>query len=146
VAAVAATAVSTRTTCQFQNRSGARLPNSPKFKWNVGATANFPLMSEAEGTFIVNYQHQSDVNFDLLGNPLLVQKAYGVLNASFGVEIENFKVTAFVNNLFNKHYASSLADGFGTYGGSATNDTHPISQFLTRDSQRYGGMKFTVTF
>ena len=146
VSAPAATAAAPRTTCSFQDRSGARLPNSPKFKFNLGLTANFPLMGDAEGTFIVNYQHQSDINFDLLGNPLLTQEAYGVLNASFGVKIANLKVTAFVNNLFNKHYASSLADGFGTYGGSATNDTHVINAFLARDSQRYGGMKVSFTF
>ena len=28
-------------------------------------------------------------------------------------------------------------NGFGNVGGSATNDTHPIYQFLTRDSRRY---------
>lgn len=146
VSASAATAASPRTTCAFQNRSGARLPNSPKFKWNLGATAEFPLGTNASGIAIVNYQHQSDVNFDLLGNPLLVQKSYGIVNASLGAEIDNFKITAFVNNLFNKHYASSLTDGFGTLGGSATNDTHVVYQFLSRDSQRYGGVKVSVRF
>lgn len=142
--APAATALAPRTLCQFQDRSGARLPNAPKFKWNLGATAEFPLMGDAEGILVLNYQHQSAVNFDLKGNPLLTQDAYGVFNASFGVSIENVKVTAFVNNLFDTHYASSLVDGFP--GGSATNDIHSITQFLTRDSQRYGGMKLTVTF
>jgi iron complex outermembrane recepter protein len=145
-AAPAATAVAPRTLCQFQNRSGAQLPNSPKFKWNVGATADFPLMGDATGTLILNYQRQSKVTFDLLGNPLLEQPAYGIFNGSFGVEFANIKVTAFVNNLFNKHYASSMADNFGVAGGSATNDTHPVYQFLSRDSQRYGGMKLSVSF
>lgn len=142
--APAATAANPRTLCQFQDRSGARLPNSPKFKWNLGATADFPLMGDATGMLVLAYQHQSAVNFDLKGNPLLTQKAYGVFNASFGVEIENLKVTAFVNNLFNTHYASSLNDGFP--GGSATNDIHSIYQFLTRDSRRYFGMKASVSF
>ena len=144
--APAATAAAPRTLCQFQNRSGARLPNSPKFKWNLGATADFPLSDDIDGTLILAYQHQSAVSFDLLGNPLLTQQGYGVLNASFGVETGRFKVTAFVNNLFDKHYASSLADGFGNVGGNATNDIHPIYQFLSRDSQRYAGAKVTVTF
>jgi iron complex outermembrane recepter protein len=144
ITAPAATAAAPRSLCQFQDRSGGRLPNSPKFKWNLGATANFPLMGEAEGTLVLSYQHQSAVNFDLKGNPLLSQAAYGVFNGSFGVEVGAVKVTAFVNNLFNRHYASNLSDGFT--GGSATNDTHVIYQFLSRDSQRYGGMKFTFTF
>jgi len=101
--APAATAVAPRTLCSFQDRSGAQLPNSPKFKWNVGATADFALMGDATGTLILNYQHQSKVSFDLLGNPLLEQPAYGVFNGSFGVQFANIKVTAFVNNLFIEH-------------------------------------------
>lgn len=146
-AAAAATAVNTRTTCTTQDRSGNRLPNSPKFKWNLGATAEFPLGGgDAKGNFSVNYRHQSSVNFDLLGNPLLVQKSYGIMNASLGAEFGQFKITAFVNNLFDKHYASSLGDNFGLFGGSAANDTHPISQFLPRDSERYFGLKGTINF
>jgi iron complex outermembrane recepter protein len=132
--------------CQTQNRSGNRPPNAPKLKWNVGTTAEFGLGNDATGTFIINYQHQSSVNFDLKGSPFLNQAGYGVMNASLGAEIGQFKVTAFVNNLFNKHYASSLADNFGLAGGNAANDTHPIYQFLSRDSQRYGGVKASISF
>ena len=146
ISAAAATAAAPRTTCSFQDRSGNRLPNSPKFKWNIGATADFPLGGDVTGTAIVTYQHQSEVNFDLLGNPLLTQKAYGVVNASLGIEFGQVKLMAFVNNLFDKHYAASLSDGFGTLGGSASNDTHVIYQFLSRDSQRYAGLKATISF
>lgn len=146
VSANPATAASPRTTCLFQNRSGARLPNSPTFKWNMSSTVQFPIMGDKEGTFILSYQHQSSVNFDLLGNPLLTQGGYGVLNASLGVELGNVKLTAFGTNLLNEHFASSLADNYGIVGGSATNDIHVINQFLTRDSQRYFGVKAAVSF
>lgn len=129
--------------CSVQNRSGGRLPNSPKFKFAVGATANFPISDSTKGLFIVNYQHQSAVNFDLLGNPLVVQKAYGVLNSSIGAEVGRFKITAFVNNIFNTHYAASVTDAFN---GSTTSQAHVIYQFLTRDSQRYAGVKVGVSF
>jgi iron complex outermembrane receptor protein len=144
--AAAATAANPRTTCTLQDRSGARLPNSPKFKWNLAATADFPLTDSIDGTAIISYQHQSAINFDLLGNPLAEQKGYGITNASFGADFGRFKLSAFVNNLFNKHYASSLSDGFGVLGGSATNDTHVIYQYLSRDSERYAGVKLTVNF
>jgi iron complex outermembrane recepter protein len=146
VVADPSTAAVPRQVCRTQDRSGARLPNSPKFKWNIGATAEFPLMGDATGTLILSYQRQSQVSYSLLGNPLLEQEAYGIMNASFGVEFANIKATAFVNNLFNKHYASSMTDNFGVVGGSAANDTHPIYQFLSRDSERYGGLKLTVSF
>ncbi|KPF86659.1 TonB-dependent receptor [Novosphingobium sp. AAP93] len=146
VAAAPATAASPRTTCAFQDRSGARLPNSPKLKWNIGATAEFGLGGDVKGTAILTYQHQSSVNFDLLGNPLLVQEGYGVVNGSLGVEFGKVRVTAFVNNLFDKHYAASLTDGYGVLGGSASNDAHVVYQFQTRDSQRYAGIKLGVKF
>lgn len=144
--AAAATAAAPRTTCAFQDRSGARLPNAPKFKWNIGGTAEFGLVGDAIGRFIVNYQRQSSVNFDLLGNPFLNQNGYGILNSSFTVEFGNVRATAFVNNLLNENYASSLTDGFGLLGGNAANDTHPIYQFFTRDAQRYGGLGVALSF
>lgn len=146
VAAAAATAAAPRTTCSFQDRSGARLPNSPQFKWSIGATADFPVTDDVKALATLSYQHQSSVNFDLLGNPDLVQKPYGIVNASLGAEFGRVKLVAFVNNLFNQHYAASMADGFGVLGGSASNDTHVVYQFQPRDSWRYAGIKLSVGF
>lgn len=144
--AAAATAAAPRTTCIFQDRSGAQLPNSPKVKWSLGTTAEFSLPNDAEGTFVLNYRQQSSVNFDLLGNPLTVQDGYGVLDGSFAIERGQYKVTVFGNNLLDERYAAGLSDNFGVVGGSASNDIHVINQFLTRDSERYFGVKATVSF
>ena len=132
--------------CSFQNRSGASLPNSPKFKFNLGATGEIPFGDDNKAIITLNYQHQSDVNFDLLGNPLLTQKAYGIFNAGIGAEFGPFRATVFVNNLFDTHYAGGLADGFGTLGGSATNPAHVIYQVLPRDSSRFFGIKLQYKF
>jgi iron complex outermembrane recepter protein len=133
--------------CSYQNRSGGQLPNAPKFKFSLGSTAETPLPSlNAKGIFTLTYQHQSSVNFDLLGSPLTVQKAYGVLNGSIGLERDKFTFTLFINNIANVHYASYMSDAFGTYGGTATNPAHVISQFLSRDSQRYAGLKLGYKF
>jgi iron complex outermembrane recepter protein len=142
----AATALAPRTTCGFQNRSGATLPNSPKFKFNLGATGNIPFGDDKTAIITLNYQHQSDVNFDLLGNPLLTQKSYGIFNAGIGAEFGPLRATVFVNNLFDKHYAGGLSDGFGTLGGSATNPAHVIYQVLPRDSSRFFGIKLQYKF
>jgi iron complex outermembrane receptor protein len=144
--AAAATALAPRTTCSFQDRSGAQLPNSPRFKFNLGATAEVPFGDDNKAIITLNYQHQSDVNFDLLGNPLLTQKAYGIFNAGIGAEVGPFRATVFVNNLFNKHYAGGLADNFGTLGGSATNPANVVYQVLPRDSERFFGIKLQYNF
>jgi iron complex outermembrane recepter protein len=132
--------------CAFQNRSGATLPNSPKFKFNIGAVGEFPFGKDNKAIVTLNYQHQSDVNFDLLGNPLLTQKAYGIFNAGVGAEFGPFRASVFVNNLFDTHYAGGLADNFGTLGGGATNPAHVVYQVLPRDSQRFFGLKLQYTF
>jgi iron complex outermembrane receptor protein len=142
----AATALAPRTTCGFQDRSGATLPNSPKFKFNLGATGEIPFGDDSKAIITLNYQHQSAVNFDLLGNPLLTQKAYGIFNAGVGAEFGPFRATVFVNNLFDKHYAGGLADGFGTMGGNAANPAHVIYQVLPRDSARFFGIKLQYKF
>jgi iron complex outermembrane recepter protein len=144
--AAAATALAPRTTCGFQNRSGATLPNSPKFKFNVGATGEVPFSDDSKAIITLNYQHQSAVNFDLLGNPLLTQKGYGIFNVGIGAELGPFRATVFVNNLFDTHYAGGLSDGFGTLGGNATNPAHVIYQVLPRDSSRFFGLKLQYKF
>ncbi len=93
-----------------------------------------------KGVLGLTYQHQSKVNFDLLGNPLAEQKGYGVLNASASVEKGDIKATLFVNNLFNEHFVSGIGDGFGSYG------VHLTTQVLSRDSDRYFGLKVETKF
>ncbi|MDE2560973.1 MAG: TonB-dependent receptor [Sphingomonadales bacterium] len=132
--------------CTLQDRSGAALPNSPKFKFNLGATAEFPFGDGNKATFTLAYQHQSSVNYGLLGNPLTVQKGYGVLNTSLGFDLGAFRASVFVNNVFDKHYAAYLDDGFSLLGGSATNPAHVIYQLNPRDSQRYAGIKLQYNF
>lgn len=132
--------------CAFQDRSGSQLPNSPKFKFNLGGTGEIPFGEDNKAILTLNYQHQSAVNFDLLGNPLLTQKAYGILNAGIGAEVGPLRATVFVNNLFNTHYAGGLADNFGTLGGGATNPANVVYQVLPRDSRRFFGIKLQYSF
>jgi iron complex outermembrane recepter protein len=112
----------------------------------LSATGEFPISDGKKAVVILGYQHQSDVNFDLLGNPLLTQKGYGIFNGSVGVDLGAFRASVFVNNLFDQRYASFLSDGFGTLGGSATNPAHVIYQLNPRDSRRFIGIKLGYNF
>ena len=123
-----------------QDRSGSQLPNSPKFKFNLGATFEGEMANGMRDMFTLTYQHQSSVNFDLLGSPYDTQQAYGLMNASVGLEKGPYKVSIFVNNLFDTHYAVGLSEGFGSYG------VHYITQVMPRDSQRYAGIKLGAKF
>jgi iron complex outermembrane recepter protein len=121
-----------------QNLAGKRLANSPKFKFNIGATYDVPLNDALNGFVTLDYQHQSGVSFDLFQNPLFVERGYGILNGSVGIkqgDEGHYRVSLFVNNLFDKQYASNV-------GGPAGGSLGLTSQVLPRNSQRYFGFKF----
>lgn len=122
-----------------QDLAGARLANAPRFKFNISTNYDIMLTDAFDGFIGLNYQHQSGVNFDLFQNPLTRQGAYGVFDANIGFKSSDpdrgFKVTGFVNNLFDKHYVSNLADVRSTYNGIV------LSQTLPRNSQRYFGIR-----
>lgn len=128
-----------------QNLAGARLANSPNFKFNVGGTFETPLGASPLSFFTsANYVWQDDVNFALDGNPLTVQDSYGIANASIGLretEDRNWEVSLFVNNLFDQQYAAILTDySDNGYTGKA------IIQQVPRNYGRYFGVKMRVGF
>lgn len=126
-----------------QDLAGKRLANAPKLKIGLGATYNFPLFEHYSGIANVNYQYQSAVNFDLGNNPLTVQKGYGVVNGSIALSdpARGFKITLYVNNLFEKSYATFIGDNFNFYRGA-----HVLTQTLPRNSQRYVGLRVKYEF
>jgi iron complex outermembrane receptor protein len=127
-----------------QDLSGKRLSNAPRIKASLGATYNLPLSDSGFSSIInLNYQYQSDVNFDLKGNPLQVQEGYGVLNGSIALNSPSgaWKMTLFVNNLLDKRYATYINDTADLYGGA-----HVLTQMLPRNSQRYAGLRLKYEF
>ncbi|HWU03564.1 MAG TPA: TonB-dependent receptor [Novosphingobium sp.] len=116
---------------------GGRLPATPR--WRLGLTPRYEYdfgQLTAFGQFSVNYQ-TSQV-FALNQDPLLVQKAYAMVDASIGLRSSDsrWKVTFFVRNLFNQNYYSQL--NHGTVLATAANGTDLWAN-VNKDSQRYVG-------
>lgn len=129
-------------TVTAQDLAGKRLANAPKFMFNSSATYDVALDTLPFDAFVtVDYRYQSKVGFDLAQNPLYVQKGYGVLNGSIGInsDEDTYRVTLFVNNLFDKNYASNMG---GLIGGPAT----AVNQVLSRNSRRYFGVRANYNF
>lgn len=128
-----------------QNLAGKDLNNSPDLKFTLNADYRMPLGSLPFDGFInANYNWQDDIVFDLLQNPLTRQDSYGTFNLNVGIveaEDARYKVTIFVQNLFDEDYAASIADISGLYGGSPT-----VFQFLPRNAQRYAGVRLRYGF
>ena len=131
-------------TLSIQDLGGTRLANAPKRKISAGATYNFALLDSGySGIANLNYQYQSAVYFDLGHNPLTVQDGYGVVNGSIALSdpSHSWKVTLYVNNLFDKSYATYIGDNYNFFG-----NTHVLTQVLPRNSQRYVGLRVKYTF
>ncbi|WP_314441381.1 TonB-dependent receptor [Massilia timonae] len=128
----------------LQDLSGKRLSNAPRTKLNLGATYNFPIgESGYSGIANINGQYQSSVNYDLAANPLAEQKGYGTVNGSiaFFNPAQDVKLTFYVNNLFDKSYASFIGDNYNVFG-----NVHVLTQTLPRNSDRYVGVRMKVDF
>ena len=128
----------------LQDLSGKRLANAPRTKLNLGATYNFPVGESAySGIANINAQYQSSVNYDLAANPLADQKGYGIVNGSlaFFNPSQNVKVTFYVNNLFDKSYASFIGDNYNVFGNVPV-----LTQTLPRNSDRYFGVRMKYDF
>ena len=119
----------------------------PKFKGNIGGEYDQPLGSLPFGAFATfAYRIQSKVNFSLSQDPRTIQGGYGIADFGVGINDNNghYKVTAFVDNAFDKRYANSIGDttsGFSGVPGAVGSTWRPA-----RDAFRYFGARFDVSF
>ena len=125
-----------------QNLAGKKLGNSPDFKFNFGYKYETAIGGGVELVTDGNYVWQSSVN-GLSQNPRTVIDAYGIANASIGVQGEDdkWRVSFFVNNLFDQDYVTSLIDN------TTTRDApYIIYQQVPRNYKRYVGLRARIGF
>jgi iron complex outermembrane receptor protein len=135
------------TNSRVQDLRGKPLNNVPKYKFNIGGEYDQPLGSLPFAAFAaVAYRWQDAVNFALSQDPRTVQKTYGIADFSIGINDNNdhYKVTVFVDNVFDKRYANSI--GNGTSGFSGVPGAVGSTWSLPRDAFRYFGARVDVKF
>jgi iron complex outermembrane receptor protein len=138
------------TNSHVQNLAGKPLNNVPKAKGNVGGEYDQPLPSLPFGAFAgFALRYQSAANFSLSQDPRTIQGGYAGADFTLGINDnhDHYKVTLFVNNAFDKHYAVGLTDGtagFSAAGGTAAGVG--TSWTLPRDAFRYWGGRVDVQF
>ncbi|HTO39759.1 MAG TPA: TonB-dependent receptor, partial [Rhizomicrobium sp.] len=124
-----------------QNLAGATLANAPKFTFTLGGDYDFAIEQFHKVGYIhVSYHHTSDVQYSSNQDPRTIQKAYGLMNVSIGIEPEDgsYTVSLFAKNLFDQRYASSIIAN-GLFAGS-------YAQILPQDARRILGVSATVNF
>jgi iron complex outermembrane receptor protein len=128
-----------------QDLAGEDLNNSPDWKVNLAGQYNIPLEELPFDAFVnFNYSWQDEIIFDLLQTPGTEQDSYGIASLSAGIserDDQRYRITLFVENLFDEDYAAAIADLGGLYGGATS-----IMQFLPRNAQRYIGLKARYAF
>jgi len=127
-----------------QDLSGKELSNSPDLKVTLAGEYTLPLQAMPfDGFFNFSYQWQDDVSLNLMGNPDLMQEAYGILNISMGVDSKQgaYRATLFVNNLLDESYISAASSYEAIFGGKDVR-----SHTLSRNAQRYAGVRLKMNF
>lgn len=127
-----------------QNIDGGRLVASPEWKFTTMLDYQMPMASMPfDGFANIVYTWQDAVQFNIDQNPRLEQGAYGLANLRVGLNDheDHYRLTLFVNNIFDKHYSSSMSDPQQIYGGK-----NVILQTQARNSQRYWGVSAQYKF
>lgn len=128
-----------------QDLSGKTMPNSPKFKFNVGAEQTIPLSSLPFDLVLgADYSYRTKAILSPTQNPETTQKAFGILNLNLTAPWHSgrFSASGFVNNVFNQHYVVDYQE----YFTSAWSGHNTVVGQPARDTDRYGGVRFNVQF
>jgi iron complex outermembrane receptor protein len=126
-----------------QDLSGKTMPNSPKFKFVLGAEQRIPLGGSAyEASLAGNYSWRDKAQMLVDQNPYAIQPSFGILNLSVGVHRNDgkFSATLFCNNVLDDHYFTDIEDFWSApWGGSNTIVGQPA-----RDTNRYFGLRLSA--
>lgn len=135
-----------------QDLAGGRMPNAPKIKANLGGQYDIRLKDNSFDAFITAaVRYQSEVLTNLNQDPTLSVAGYSVTNLGFGIKDKQsrYKLSFFINNLFNKHYANTGFTGLGSWSSKAPNPVIAVTNTTwspARDAFRYVGVRFDAKF
>ena len=137
-----ATGCFTTSSPNYQNLTGTRAVQAPKWKFEVGGEYDPSLTDNLTGVAQVDWQYQSDLYFQAR-DPETFQPAYSIVNVGLGIRAANhrWEVIGFVNNLLDKQYYGSLVNTAGNFGNQIATQA-----VLPRDFRRYGGVRIGFNF
>lgn len=128
-----------------QNLRGAPLPASPK--WRISAVPRYeaPVSSNLNAFGQIGVVYTSAQNFTLEQDPLAVQGAYTLVDASIGLSDASgrYTFTLFVKNLFDKNYLTSIGHNSLL---STTATPYDMVGTYNKDASRYFGGSISYRF
>lgn len=135
----------TPTATARQDLRGATLPVSPKWRIGFSPRQDFDLSDNVGGFLQFSVNYQSSQQFAIEQDPLLVQKAYTLVDASVGLYTidRKYNLSLFVKNLFDKNYYSAMSHN--SLLATAANPNDIVATF-NKDADRYFGATLGVRF
>jgi iron complex outermembrane receptor protein len=137
----------TATASPIQNIRGGVLPNAPRWRGTLNARFDHDIPGTALGGFAqLGTVTQSKMNFVIEQDPLTEQGAYTIVDASLGLrdQDDKYRLTLFVQNLFDRHYVSSIARAATLTTATVTPDN--LTGTVPKDANRYFGATISVSF
>ncbi len=100
----------------FAGIDGFKLPNTPKWTYNIGGTVTFLDNEMGNASVRVDWSHRSGQFKEFSNNPFVFQEGYGILNASLTYRDPTKRWSASVGgtNLTDKAYIVSGVVGGGS--------------------------------
>lgn len=128
----------------LQDIDNGELPVSPTWKYTAMMDYTIPFESMPFNGFAnIIYTWQDDVIFNINQDPSATQGSYGLTNLRIGLndKDDRYRLTFFVNNLFDETYAGNRFNLSGLY-----QPYQAIGQILPRNAQRYAGVQASYNF
>ena len=128
-----------------QNLRNRPLQASPDWRISVAPRWDFELGSTLDAFVQSSLAYTSAQNFTAELDPLTVQPAYAIVDASIGVRTsdDRYSLTLFVRNLFNENYLTSIGHNSLL---STTATPFDLVGTYNKDSRRYAGATLGAKF
>jgi iron complex outermembrane receptor protein len=135
-----------------QDLAGGTMPNAPKYKGNITGQYDILFPQATVNGFVTGtWRFQSNVLTNINQDPTLGAPGYGLFNLGFGIKdkADRYKVSFFINNVFDHHYANTGFTGLGSWSAKAPN---PVVNVTTttwtpaRDAFRYEAVRVDLKF
>jgi iron complex outermembrane receptor protein len=130
----------------MQDVRGGSLPSAPKYRVNFTPRYEDVIPETGVRGFVqLGINYYSRQQFAIEQDPLLVQKAYALVDATLGVRTmdDRYTVSLFARDLFDRHYVSSIAH---TSTLATAANAYDLAAFINKDADRYVGIDMQVKF
>jgi iron complex outermembrane receptor protein len=128
-----------------QNLRNATLPASPKVRVSLAPRWEQDISNALAGFVQVGVNFQSKQQFAIEQDPLLVQEAYTLVDASIGIHTidKRYSLSLFVKNMFDVNYYTSVS-----HNSLLATAAKPFDLIATynKDADRYFGATLAIRF